>query len=49
MAIKDLPESEQTSITSALERIVALMEIGHIEAAPILARESKLPSERKDS
>jgi DNA-binding MarR family transcriptional regulator len=35
-ALKLLPESEQISISLALEKIVALMEAGKIEASPVL-------------
>ena len=35
-ALVELPESEQVSITMALEKLVDLMEAGHIGAAPVL-------------
>jgi DNA-binding MarR family transcriptional regulator len=35
-AMNDLPEAEQAMIVQSLERIVELMEVKHIPAAPIL-------------
>jgi DNA-binding MarR family transcriptional regulator len=35
-ALKQLPELEQATIALSLQRIVELMEAGHLEAAPIL-------------
>ena len=35
-ALVELPDEEQISITIALEKLVDLMEVGHISAAPIL-------------
>ncbi len=35
-ALVELPDREQISITMALEKLVDLMEVGHISAAPIL-------------
>ncbi|WP_459945972.1 MarR family winged helix-turn-helix transcriptional regulator [Desulfocastanea catecholica] len=35
-ALVDLPDSEQIAMTIALEKLVDLMEAGHIQAAPIL-------------
>lgn len=35
-ALEDLPEIERAAITLSLERIVDLMEIGQVDAAPIL-------------
>lgn len=36
-ALQNLPKPEQAAITRALEKIVALMEADHIDAAPMLA------------
>lgn len=35
-ALQRLPESEQVEIAKSLERVVSLMEVQHIDAAPIL-------------
>lgn len=35
-AMRALPETELASMAASLERIVELMEVGHLEAAPIL-------------
>ena len=47
-AINQLPELEQTAITLSLELIVELMEVGHLDAAPILAKESKLQPKKEE-
>jgi hypothetical protein len=39
----ELPEAEQVAITSALEKLVDLMEARHIDAAPLLATGSISP------
>ncbi len=46
-AVSRLPELEQAAIALSLERIVELMEVGRIDAAPILATETTLPFEEK--
>lgn len=35
-SLQEIPEIEQVSITEALEKIVALMEADHLDAAPVL-------------
>jgi hypothetical protein len=35
-AFEKLPDWEQTQILSSLQRVVALMEAGHVQAGPIL-------------
>lgn len=35
-SLETLPESEQKSIAAALERVVELMDLGHVDAAPLL-------------
>lgn len=42
-ALIELPDQEQISITVALEKIVDLMEAGHISAAPLLETGPILP------
>jgi len=42
-ALMELPEAEQVAITSALEKLVDLMEARHIDAAPLLATGSISP------
>ena len=44
-ALAELPEKEQIAITVTLEKLVALMEIGHIGAAPILQTGPLQPKE----
>ena len=48
-AVNQLPELEQATITFSLERIVELMEVGHLEAAQMLAKESKLQSIKEET
>lgn len=36
-AMSELPETEQATIAESLDQIVEMMEVGHIDAAPILA------------
>lgn len=42
-ALTELPEIEQVSITLSLEKLVELMEAGHIGAAPLLETGSIIP------
>lgn len=35
-ALNELPEIEQATLAASLDRIVELMEVGHLDAAPIL-------------
>ncbi|WP_303720209.1 MarR family winged helix-turn-helix transcriptional regulator [Malonomonas rubra] len=42
-ALAELPEIEQVSITLAMEKLVDLMEAGHIGAAPVLETGSLTP------
>ncbi len=44
-ALAELPETEQISITLTLEKLVDLMEIGHIGTAPILLTGPLQPKE----
>jgi DNA-binding MarR family transcriptional regulator len=41
-ALVELPEMEQQSITLSLEKLVDLMEVGHVSAAPVLETGSLL-------
>jgi DNA-binding MarR family transcriptional regulator len=47
-AIRKQTELEQAAITLSLERIVELMEVGHLEAAPMLAEGSKLDQPKEE-
>lgn len=38
-AMLRLPEDEQVALTTSIERIVELMEIGYLDSSPILAKE----------
>lgn len=42
-ALIELPDEEQISITMSLEKLVDLMEVGHISAAPLLETGPLLP------
>jgi DNA-binding MarR family transcriptional regulator len=45
-AMQRLPEREQIALTTSIERIVDLMEIGYLDSSPILVKELK-PAEEK--
>ncbi len=50
-ALKELPQLEQATIALSLQRIVDLMEAGHLEAAPILETDqpNRQQGERRES
>lgn len=41
-ALRNLPELEQAAIALSLERVVELMEAGHLEASPNLVPNSQI-------
>lgn len=47
-ALKELSEIEQATITLSLQRVVELMEAGHIDAAPILSSDDIVADDQAD-